>query len=87
MHLVRAEMKHKLNPVMDAQLNRNRRMNRHRRNLSDGGHIGEDVSDAVLRKMHKINIVILSVWISRPAQPALLLDVRRLPEHAGAPGG
>jgi len=39
---LRAEMKHKLNPVMDAQLNRNRRMNRHRRNLSDGGHIGED---------------------------------------------
>ena len=43
-HHSRAEMKHKLNPVMDAQLNRNRRMNRHRRNLSDGGHIGEDVS-------------------------------------------
>merc|ERR1719438_615019 len=39
---LRAEMKHKLNPVLDAQLNRNRRMNRHRRNLSDGGHIGEE---------------------------------------------
>ena len=50
MHHFRAEMKHKLNPVMDAQLNRNRRMNRHRRNLSDGGHIAEDVSDAILQK-------------------------------------
>ena len=38
-------MKHKLNPVLDAQLNRNRsRRMGHRRNLSDGGHIGEDVS-------------------------------------------
>ena len=41
----RAEMKHKLNPVLDAQLNRNRaRRMGHRRNLSDGGHVGEDVS-------------------------------------------
>ena len=38
-------MKHKLNPVLDAQLNRNRaRRMGHRRNLSDGGHVGEDVS-------------------------------------------
>lgn len=28
-------MKHKLNPVMDAQLNRARRLRGHRRNLSD----------------------------------------------------
>ena len=47
----RAEMKHKMNPVMDAQLNRNRQRQRgHRRNLSDGRissateHLGEDVS-------------------------------------------
>ncbi len=33
--LFRAEMKHKLNPVLDAQLNRNRRLRGHRRNLSD----------------------------------------------------
>ncbi|XP_040566195.1 uncharacterized protein [Lepeophtheirus salmonis] len=32
---LRAEMKHKLNPVMDAQLNRNRRYRGHRRQLSD----------------------------------------------------
>eukprot|EP00094_Tigriopus_californicus_P005056 TCALIF_04870-PA protein Name:"Protein of unknown function" AED:0.14 eAED:0.13 QI:0/0.44/0.3/0.8/1/1/10/0/705 len=32
---LRAEMKHKLNPVLDAQLNRNRRTRGHRRNLSD----------------------------------------------------
>ena len=44
-------MKHKMNPVMDAQLNRNRQRQRgHRRNLSDGRissateHLGEDVS-------------------------------------------
>ena len=45
-------MKHKLNPVLDAQLNRNRqRRGGHRRNLSDGrissaitDHLGEDVS-------------------------------------------
>ena len=42
----RAEMKHKLNPVLDAQLNRNRsRRLGHRRNLSDGGHVAEDVSE------------------------------------------
>ena len=40
-------MKHKLNPVLDAQLNRNRsRRLGHRRNLSDGGHVAEDVSEA-----------------------------------------
>merc|ERR550532_1588274 len=41
---LRAEMKHKLNPVLDAQLNRNRSRRHlgHRRNLSDGGHVGED---------------------------------------------
>jgi hypothetical protein len=32
----RAEMKHKLNPVLDAQLNRNRKVRGHRRNFSDG---------------------------------------------------
>lgn len=32
----RAEMKHKLNPVLDAQLNRNRKTRGHRRNFSDG---------------------------------------------------
>ena len=31
-----AEMKHKLNPVLDAQLNRNRKVRGHRRNFSDG---------------------------------------------------
>jgi len=47
---LRAEMKHKMNPVMDAQLNRNRQRQRgHRRNLSDGRissateHLGEDI--------------------------------------------
>jgi hypothetical protein len=29
-------MKHKLNPVLDAQLNRNRKVRGHRRNFSDG---------------------------------------------------
>ena len=50
----RAEMKHKMNPVMDAQLNRNRQRQRgHRRNLSDGRissateHLGEDVSHRI----------------------------------------
>ena len=45
-------MKHKLNPVLDAQLNRNRqRRGGHRRNFSDGrisstvtDHLGDDVS-------------------------------------------
>ena len=31
----RAKMKHNLNPVMNAQLDRNRRIRTHRRNLSD----------------------------------------------------
>ena len=31
----RAKMKHNLNPVMNAQLDRNRRFKGHRRNLSD----------------------------------------------------
>ena len=31
----RAKMKHNLNPVMNAQLDRNRRFKTHRRNLSD----------------------------------------------------
>merc|ERR1719317_1145458 len=50
----RAEMKHKLNPVLDAQLNRNRqRRGGHRRNFSDGrisstvtDHLGDDVGYA-----------------------------------------
>lgn len=33
--LLRARMKHNLNPVMNAQLDRNRRIRTHRRNLSD----------------------------------------------------
>ena len=33
--LIRARMKHNLNPVMNAQLDRNRRIRTHRRNLSD----------------------------------------------------
>ena len=48
-------MKHKMNPVMDAQLNRNRQRQRgHRRNLSDGRissateHLGEDVSHRIM---------------------------------------
>ena len=41
----RAEMKRSTNPVLDAQMNRTRaRRLGHRRNLSDGGHVGEDVS-------------------------------------------
>ena len=81
-------MKHKLNPVMDAQLNRNRRMNRHRRNLSDGGHIGEDVSWIPRNYFRQfIGCFPFTVRISRPAQPAVLFHVRRLPEHRGAPGG
>ena len=54
----RAEMKHKMNPVMDAQLNRNRQRQRgHRRNLSDGRissateHLGEDVSTHTWRRV------------------------------------
>jgi len=51
---LRAEMKHKLNPVLDAQLNRNRqRRGGHRRNFSDGrisstvtDHLGDDVGYA-----------------------------------------
>ena len=34
-HIFRAKMKHNLNPVMNAQLDRNRRFKTHRRNLSD----------------------------------------------------
>ena len=51
----RAEMKHKLNPVLDAQLNRNRSRRHlgHRRNLSDGGHVGEDVSHSRLERNTK----------------------------------
>ena len=38
-------MKRSTNPVLDAQMNRTRaRRLGHRRNLSDGGHVGEDVS-------------------------------------------
>ena len=50
-------MKHKLNPVMDAQLNRTRQRQRgHRRNMSDGrissatDYMGEDVSDMLYEK-------------------------------------
>jgi hypothetical protein len=60
-------MKHKLNPVMDAQLNRNRARQRgHRRNLSDGRissateHIGEDVSHVTKFQTSNPSIVVFA---------------------------
>ena len=61
-------MKHKMNPVMDAQLNRNRQRQRgHRRNLSDGRissateHLGEDVSCRIaLAPKHSITTIFSS---------------------------
>ena len=59
-------MKHKMNPVLDAQLNRNRQRQRgHRRNLSDGRissateHLGEDVSISLARE-HLIFSMVLT---------------------------
>ena len=77
----RAEMKHKMNPVMDAQLNRNRQRQRgHRRNLSDGRissateHLGEDVSthEGIMSSVVLFTYVLLDWRILEPTRTALL---------------
>ena len=76
----RAEMKHKMNPVMDAQLNRNRQRQRgHRRNLSDGRissateHLGEDVSThGGVSNGNVLTCVLLDWRILEPTRTALL---------------
>ena len=61
-------MKHKLNPVMDAQLNKTRQRQRgHRRNMSDGRissateYMGEDVS----AKLTKHYLIYLFIFVNR----------------------
>ena len=76
----RAEMKHKMNPVMDAQLNRNRQRQRgHRRNLSDGRissateHLGEDVSThGGIKCCCTLTCVLLDWRLLEPTRTALL---------------
>ena len=77
----RAEMKHKMNPVMDAQLNRNRQRQRgHRRNLSDGRissateHLGEDVSTQYrgMSNVVVLTCVLLDWRLLEPTRTALL---------------
>ena len=70
-----------MNPVMDAQLNRNRQRQRgHRRNLSDGRissateHLGEDVStlDGGMSIVVLFTYVLLDWRILEPTRTALL---------------
>ena len=89
----RARMKHNLNPVMNAQLDRNRRIRTHRRNLSDprfstsltdslGGE--EDVRNFSLNALESIFIPSLQLtYGGRPYSSLALRDYDPLSDTLG----